>query len=172
MAHWTPNPTNPNHYRIINLRDISSKKFSCILTDRAYSLLNKQGTKYQFGATPHSGCQDGNFTLKTIARLCQQHNLDTYIIFANLIKAFDTSDHLLIIDILVKYGAPPKFSSAISRLYTDLKVTLKIGKEQAEILQMVGVCQEDNLSPVIFLFLMTAFAETLEKKWNATDIKK
>jgi hypothetical protein len=75
-------------------------------------------------------------------------------------------------DILAKYGAPPKFSSTINRLYTDLKITLKIREEQTKILQMVGgVYQGDNLSPVIFLFIMTAFAKIQEKKWNTTSKK-
>ncbi|KAL7431046.1 hypothetical protein ACHAXH_001423, partial [Discostella pseudostelligera] len=49
-------------------------------------------------------------------------------------------------------------------LYTDLRVTLKIGKETTDIEQTVGVRQGDNLSPVIFLFVMTAFSEILNKK--------
>ena len=60
--------------------------------------------------------------------------------------------------VLEKYGAPPKFCSAVERTYTDLKVVLKIGKEMGEVLQSVGVRQGDNMAPVLFLFLMTAFA--------------
>jgi len=167
-----PHPTTPNQYRIVNLMDVGSKIFSRILTARLYTLLEKHGTKYQFGATPHSGCQDGNFTLKTLLHLRRQHNLETFVVFADLVKAFDTSDHLLIASILEKYGAPPKFSHAIERLYTDLRVTLKIGKESTEIEQTVGVRQGDNLSPVIFLFVMTAFAEILEKKWTLANIPR
>ena len=61
---------------------------------------------------------------------------------------------------------PPKFASAIQRLYTDLWVILKIGKEKKEIQQKVGVRQGDNMSPVLFLFMMAAFAETLENEWS------
>jgi hypothetical protein len=43
---------------------------------------------------------------------------------------------------------------------------VKIGKEKAEIDQEVGVRQGDNVSLVIFLFLMSAFAETLETNGN------
>jgi len=76
------------------------------------------------------------------------------------------------ISILEKFGAPPKLCEAIKRLYTNLKVILKIGKEKAEISQEVGVRQGDNLSPVIFLFIMAAFAETLEAEWSAAGIPK
>jgi hypothetical protein len=36
--------------------------------------------------------------------------------------------------------------------------------------QSLGVCQGDNMVPVLFLFLITAFAETLELVWKQMDI--
>ena len=168
----TTHPTDPNQYRIVNLMDVGSKIFSRILTTRLYTLLEKHGTKYQFGATPNSGCQDGNFTLKTLLHLRRQHNLETYVVFADLVKAFDTSNHILIAQILERYGSPTKFTNAIKRLYADLRVTLQLGKESVDIQQTVGVRQGDNLSPVIFLFVMTAFAETLDKKWTQAGLPR
>ena len=50
-------------------------------------------------------CQDGNFTLKTLVHLRRQHNQETYVVFADLVKAFDTSNHDLIINILKKFLA-------------------------------------------------------------------
>jgi hypothetical protein len=47
---------------------------------------------------------------------------------------------------------------------------VKIGREKAEIDQEVGVRQGDNVSLVIFLFLMSAFAETLEKEWKQSGL--
>ena len=47
---------------------------------------------------------------------------------------------------------------------------LKIKKEVSEILQEVGVRQGDTMALVLFLFLMTAFAETLELKWKCEKI--
>ena len=60
--------------------------------------------------------------------------------------------------------SPPKFVAAIKTKYTDLKVVLKINKEIANLQKTVGVCQGDNMAPVLFLFLMYAAAETLELK--------
>ncbi len=45
-----------------------------------------------------------------------------------------------------------------------------IWREKAEIDQEVGVRQGDNLSLVIFLFLMSAFVETLEKEWKQSSL--
>ena len=49
-------------------------------------------------------------------------------------------------------------------------VVLKIGKEVVELPQTVGVRQGDNMAPVLFLFLMSAFAETLEAEWKRARI--
>ncbi len=47
---------------------------------------------------------------------------------------------------------------------------MKIGRKKAEIDQEVGVRQGDNVSSVIFLFLTSAFAETLEKEWKQSNL--
>ena len=56
--------------------------------------------------------------------------------------------------------------SAIARMYADIKIVLKIGKEKAEMKQTVGVRQGDCMAPVLFLFMIMAFAETLEQEWK------
>ena len=52
----------------------------------------------------------------------------------------------------------------------DLVVVLKIEHKMQEFEQSVGVQQGDNMAPVLFLFLMSAFAETLEIEWKNADI--
>ena len=90
-------------------------------------------------------------------------NLPTFVVFMDLVKAFDTVDHKVLMRVLERYGAPPKLKSAIARMYTDLKIVLKLGKVKAEMNQTVGVRQGDCMAPVLFLFMMMAFAETLGK---------
>jgi hypothetical protein len=57
-------------------------------------------------------------------------------------------------------------SLTIARTYQDLVVVLKIEKEVVELPQTVDVRQGDNMAPVLFLFLMSAFAEMLEAEWK------
>ena len=131
--------------------DVSSKIFSKILSNRQYKMLKLHGNKCQFGATPNVGCQDGSFTLKTLLNLRRIHNLDTYVAFVDLVKAYDTAIHELLVNLLEKFGAPTKMVSAIERMYTGLKVVLKIGNEISYIDQTIGVRQGDPMSPVLFL---------------------
>ena len=59
--------------------------------------------------------------------------------FVDLVKAYDTANNDLLLKVLEKYGAPPKFVAAIKTMYTNLTVVLKINKEICEIAQSVGV---------------------------------
>jgi hypothetical protein len=47
---------------------------------------------------------------------------------------------------------------------------IKLGNKKAEIPQTIGVHEGDNLSPVLFLFLISAFAEALESEWTKKGI--
>jgi hypothetical protein len=100
----------------------------------------------------------------------KKHNLPSYVVFVDLVKAYDMANHNLLLDLLEGYGAPPRLFSAIKRIYQELVVVLKIEKEVVELTQSVGVRQGDNTAPVLFLFLMSAFAETLETEWKNAGI--
>ena len=108
--------------------DMGSKIFSSILCTILFLILDRHGVKYQFGSTPGVVCQDGIFTIKILLHLRHNHNLPTWVLFADLVKDFDTSNHQLMDAILGKYGFPPKLRSAIARMYKDSVVGIIIGK--------------------------------------------
>ena len=78
------------------------------------------------------------------------HNLPSFVAFVDLVKVFDTTNHALLIKILQQYGAPPKTCSVIERMYQNSTVLIKLGKEEMEIPQTIGIRQGNNLSPVLF----------------------
>ena len=99
---------------------------------RLFCIIKKHGCTTQFGSSPEVGCPDGRFVIKTALQTRHKHNLPTYVAFVDLVKAFDTVSHSMLLKILERYGAPPKLHSAIARMYSDLKIILKIGKGKAE----------------------------------------
>jgi hypothetical protein len=121
------------------LMDVCSKIISSIMNGCAFRLLKLHETQFQFGGTPNQGCQDGLFTLKTLLNAHKNHNLPSFVAFVDLVKAYDTANHDLLLKVLKKSGAPPKFVAAIKTMYTDLKVVLKIDKEIQEIPKSVEV---------------------------------
>ena len=137
--------------------EIWSKIFSSLLCKKLFRIIKKHGVKYQFGSSPRVGCQNGTFTIKTLLHTRHNHDLPTYVAFADLVKAFDTVDHTLMLQILKKYGAPPKLRSSVARMYQDLKVVLNIGKTEETISLTVVVRQGYCMTPVLFLSMVMAF---------------
>ena len=84
------------------------KIYSSIICEKSFRIISKRGVKCQFGSTPGFGCQYGTFMIKKLLHLRHNHNLPTWVAFIDLVKAFDTSNHALLIAILGKYGAPPR----------------------------------------------------------------
>ena len=91
--------------------------------------------------------------------------------FADLVKAFDTSNHKLMVKILKKYGCLPKLCSAIRIMYTDNTVRLILGKIDISIPFEIGVKQVDSVAPALFLFIMMALSETLEEEYMKNDLQ-
>ena len=143
--------------------DIGSKVFSRLICKRLFKIIRKHGVKYQFGSSPGVGFQDGTFTIKTILHTRHNHKLPSYVAFVDLVKAFDTVNHVMMLKILERYGATPKLRSAISRMYQDLKVVLKIGKIEEKTSQTVGVRQGDCVVPVLFPFMVMAYRNLRNK---------
>ena len=68
------------------LMDMCSKVFSSVMKVRAYTLLDKHGTRFQFGGTPGVGCRDGLFTLKALLNARHNHDLASYVGFVDLVS--------------------------------------------------------------------------------------
>ena len=161
-VHQKGDTTNPNKWRGVTLMDIGKKIHISITCVRLFKIIRKHGVKFQFGSTPGVGCQDGKFTINKLLHLRHNHNLQKWVAFTDLVKAFDTSNYTLLIAILGKYGAHPRLFSEIKRTYNKSIVKLIIGKVDTSIDLKVGFNQGDSTSPLLFLFLIMAFAETLE----------
>jgi hypothetical protein len=78
--------SNPNKWCGIMLMGMCTKAFSSIMTARAFKLLDKHGTQFQFGGTPELGCRDGLVTLKALLNARRNHDLALYVGFVDLVK--------------------------------------------------------------------------------------
>jgi hypothetical protein len=155
------NPQDPNNHRGIALKETSAKVLSIILARRLLKRFNQLAPESQFG---HIGCQEAQHILKRALLLRRQHGLESYAVFVDLVKAFDTVHHDLLCRILTKYGfpPPPPLVQTVKKLYQNCKVKIKVGKTFAEVDYTTGVHQGDNMSPVLFLFVIQAFLDTLK----------
>jgi exonuclease III len=160
-----------NNFRGVALQDMMARIMSAIISKRLLDgPIAKYGIQAQFGSQPFVGCRDAIYTLRSMLQLRRYHNLPTWALYVDLVKAFDTANHELLFKLLSKYGVPDHLVDVIRRLYHNTEIKIKVGKEERTIPYSVGVKQGDNMAPVLFLFLMQAMAEALEKEWTASEI--
>ena len=150
--------------------DTASKITSSIITRRLQRVLTNEGFNFQFGSTPKTGCPDANLTLKSILQLRQELENDLWVVFLDLVKAFNTANHQLLLKLLQIFVIPPRIVRIVEKLYTDFHMQLKIGKETTAIEFLTGMKQGKVLAPTLFLFLMQAMAKNVQDKWHKASI--
>lgn len=165
------NLLDPNNWRGIVLMDVVSKTVSIFINIRLQRLMKIRGTPLQFGATPNSGCQDGVFVLKTLLQERREKALDTWVIFVDLVKAYDSIQHKLIDETLAIFGVPSDIRSWVRKLYNGSTVKLKVGKIESLIAYGCGVKQGDSLAPLLFIMVVQLAAETLDIEFKKHNIK-
>ena len=85
-----------NNYRGLRLQDTVAKMASSLATARLYVLLQHHGLATQFGAQANMGCRDALFSLRSILQSRKTHEQESWVLFIDLIKAFDTARHDLL----------------------------------------------------------------------------
>ena len=63
----------------------------------------------------------------------QEHNLETYVSFVDLVKAFDSVPRAALFKVLSRYGLPDHFINLLTRLHADAVVNFKRGNEEVEV---------------------------------------
>jgi hypothetical protein len=110
-----------------------------------------------------AGTNDATYCLCFTLQLRKEHQQDTYLLFIDLIKAFDTANHDILFAILENYGAPRALIDVIRRLHDNFQLKLVFDKKNQTIINYtVGVRQGDNMAGLLFLFLMQAMDESFK----------
>lgn len=150
------------------LLDISGKIVASILSERLQGLLMRHGIECQNGFSRLRGCPDALFSLKMALQKRREHKRDTWVLFVDLIKAFDTVNRGALVQILQKMGVPQHFAGLVAQLHTNTSVRFKIGPngDDIEFSVSIGVKQGDTMAPILFLFYMQAAfdSEAMERE--------
>ena len=93
--------------------------------------MEEEGMESQTGFRYYRGTIDGAFTVINALRKRQEHNLESYVAFIDLIKAFDSVPRAALWKVLLKFGFPRHFVRVVMRLHTGAVMKFKIN-DQAE----------------------------------------
>ena len=160
--------SDPSNWRGICLKEPAAKLLSSILNQRLLKVFEIFGPEAQYGCQPNKGCTDGLYVLRSLLQTRRQHNQESWVLFIDIVKAFDSVNHSLLFELLIYYGVPNNIVQVIKSLYTGATVNIQLGKEASSIPYTVGVQQGDNMAPTLFLFAMLAFSDILDKHWSTT----
>ena len=151
------------NWRGICLLDIASKILDCVLVQRMQVVMEKEGMESQTGFRYFRGTIDGAFTVINALRKRQEHNLESWVAFIDLVKAFDSVPRKALWKVLIKFGFPRHFVRILMRLHAGAIMKFKINDQakDADVASMIGVRQGSNSGPVLFLFIMQAAMETM-----------
>ena len=84
--------------------------------------------------------------------------MDTYAVFIDLVKAYDSIKHNIISIALRKIRAPEKYIKWVEKLYGDFEVILKVSRDEIAIQYGYGIRQGDNLALTLFIIVMQLVA--------------
>jgi hypothetical protein len=79
---------------------------SSIAATRLATHLKGFGIEEQAGSTPEKGCADATFTLKTALQTLREHGQESWVLFVDLVKAYDTVNREMLWKILRTLGVP------------------------------------------------------------------
>ena len=157
------------NWRAICLLDVASKVLSSIVAARTQSVQLTQGMEEQAGFRPDRSTIDALFSVGIGLNKRKEHGLETWALYIDLVKAFDSVPREALFMILRRFGFPDHFVNIIIRLHSEAKIKVKIGDVDTEMDSSIGVRQGSCEGPVLFLFFMQAVMETLV--WPAGIIK-
>jgi hypothetical protein len=151
---------NPNNWRGVCLNQLTSKVISSIVSTRLLAVLSGNNAEEHFTAIWY---QQAMHSLREARSIRRAYDLDTYILFVDLAKTYETLNHALLFGILKKYGIPEEVVEVVEIMYNDCKIRVQVGKENRTIDYLTGVQQGENVAPVLLLFLMLAVSKTTKK---------
>jgi hypothetical protein len=144
--------SDPNKWRGIALGDIAAKCISSIIATRLTKYLTTFGIDEQCGSLFGKGCANATFLLKLALQTLHEHNQESFALFKDLVKAYDTVNRELLWQILKKLGIPPQMIKVLQKLYNNIMYHMKIGGKKNKFLSTCGVKQGNNLGPILFFF--------------------
>ena len=181
----TPLARPPKKHERVNVRPIIllsvlRKMITITLIDRCWERMKNHiylsQAAYQIGRST----TEQVFTIKILAeKAITSENYDTFLLFLDMFKVFDTVNCSKLMEILNNSLTPSELL-IMYLLINDVILNVKIGdKVGADILTAIGTCQGDGLSALLFiLYLAYAikpipkdryFEENYQTLWSALD---
>ena len=165
----TGNPQVCDIHRGISLLCIAGQILAKILLNRLNVHFDQKGLlpESQCGFRKDRGTIDMIFTARQLQVRCQEQNVDIYMTFVDLTKAFDTVSRDGFWKITAKFGCPPRFIAMVRQFHDGMQARLQNDGEFSEPFEVTnGVKQGCFMEPTLFSMMFSAmFMDGFQDIW-------
>ena len=136
---------------------IAGKILARVLLNRLNEHLERSGLlpESQCGVRKNRGTIDMVFTTRQLQEKCQEQNVDLYMTFVDLTKAFDTVFGLW--KIMAKFGCPAKFIAMVRQFHDGLLARVQNDGEFSDPFPVTNAVKQDCvLASTLFSMMFSA----------------
>ena len=148
-----------DNHRGISLLSIAGKILARVLLNRLNEHLERSGLlpESQYGFRKNRGTIDMIFTARQLQEKYQEQNVDLYMTFVDLTKAFDTVSREGLWKIMAKFGCPAKFIAMVRQFHDGMLARDQNDGEFSDPFPMTnGVKQGCVLASTLFSMMFSA----------------
>ena len=163
------NPQVCDNHRGICLLSMAGKILAKILLNRLNAYL------YQAGLIPECPCGfrkdrgtiDMLFTAREHQEKCQEQNVDLYMTFVDLTRAFDTVSRDGLWKLMAKFGCPLRFIAMVRQFQHGMQASIQNDEEYSEPFPVTnGVKQCCVMPPILFSMMFSAMlTDAFSRRW-------
>lgn len=162
--HKSGDPTDLKNYRGISLIVVAMKIVTSMMANRISEAMegNNLLVKEQGGFRKGEEAIAQFVTLAEIARRRRLKGDKTYVVFIDLLKAFDKVMHEALMEKMDALGFRGKFLNLLRSIYQTSKACIRVGEETTGFYDMlVGTRQGCPLSPILFILFINDLMDYL-----------
>ena len=140
-----------DNWQGISLLDVFGKVLAKVIQMRLQDVVEEVVPDSQCGFRHGRGCIDMVFCVKQLVEKSVEHNTNTYILFIDLRKAYDSVPRQALWTCLEKYGIPSVMVEVIKSFHEDMRTTVTVDGDSAPVFEVKnGLRQGCTIAPTLF----------------------
>ena len=116
----------PGNYRGIMMLEVAYKIVSNVVLGRLRPIKESLNHESQCGFRRMRGSCDATFALRQLIAKRREHGLESWVLFIDLVKAFDRVPRELLWLVMLKQGVPPKLVSLLKSMHASVLVKFEV----------------------------------------------